>query len=181
MHQGCFFLSSISCAFNQLRLMVTVVITCICGIHQVRKLVFDNYQTCSVPLSTENKPCKTKFYLPKQGYQPSCYVTMYTLSMVSRSFPLSRQLKSNIFLLKQLHEIGRISWKVQKGNWGFIYCLEKWDLHGRQFCWQCWFCHNFSLEQAWNEVKVRSGRKVVKRELKDRGHLWLLLKIIIRI
>ena len=55
MQQGCFFLSLFSCKFDdQLNPNFhRFVSICICwvGIHQVRITVFDNYQTCPMPLT----------------------------------------------------------------------------------------------------------------------------------
>ena len=52
MQQGCIFLPLLSCNFNdQLSSKFRFVILCICCDHQVRRLVFDNYQRCPGPLN----------------------------------------------------------------------------------------------------------------------------------
>ena len=51
MQQGCIFLPLLSCNFNdQLSSKFRFVILCMCCDHQVRRLVFDNYQRCPGPL-----------------------------------------------------------------------------------------------------------------------------------
>ena len=60
MQQGSFFChcSLATAMTNVVQIFTDLLCFAYDGIHQVRKLVFDNYQTCPMPSSVPKHPCK---------------------------------------------------------------------------------------------------------------------------
>ena len=65
MQQGCFFFhySLATSMTNWVKIFTDLLFYAYVGIHQVRILVFDNYQRCPVPLNLQNYPFPSKLGL----------------------------------------------------------------------------------------------------------------------